>query len=374
MRRIKPAKFSVLAFIAIVASSCGGPLQYNKRGDIFYSQGKYALAAGEYRKNKRYYESVNYPIYILNLAVADYRSGSLDEAERAFLAALKLSHGENLTTAEKNFGFLAPKSERTYKLRPFEEVIARFYLAMIYIRKGLLDDAIVEFKKINLLDSGYPLIHYVMGKNYQMKGNMDDAEIEYRKVIELRKDFPYSYFDISRIYEQRGLKEEVEKAVARFKTLLGAAPTNFFADNEKNYQETILIFDLRKFFPPCEKSDKEFFSFKIYVDGKFRGRAWLIEDMNFQKMKNRFRKMIKQRLKNAVRTAIIKKIFGEESSDNTEYRKWDKIPGAIYIFRTYLENGRHKIRAVLFSKDIEVSEDEKNVDASAGAPVKFVFF
>ncbi|MCD6413239.1 MAG: hypothetical protein J7L54_03750 [Elusimicrobia bacterium] len=381
MRRIQNLKFKIKEFfflsgLVVFLSSCGGPLQYNKRGDIFYEQGKYSLAAQQYRKNKKYCESVNYPIYILNLAVADYRAGNLDESERAFLAALKLSRGENLNTVEKNFGFLAPKSERMYKLRPFEEVIARFYLALIYLQKGLLEDAVVEFKKINLIDDQYPLIHYIMGKSYEAKGEYDDAEIEYRKTINLRGDIPYPYLDLYEIYRRRNWNDEAEKAKAKFLSLAGAKFENDISTSGSlaDKQEIVLLLDLRNFFPQIKKNDIKFFHFEIRIDGKFCGKASLIEDMDFQKMKKRFKKMIKEKLKNAARSAIIGKIFGAAASDNAEYRNWDKIPGAIYIFRTKPPSGKHEIKAILYSQDIKVSEKERDVKTNSSLPARFVFF
>ncbi|HLD30225.1 MAG TPA: tetratricopeptide repeat protein, partial [bacterium] len=293
-------------------ASCAGPLSNNSRGDLFYSQAQYDKSAAEYRKNIRYYQSIHYPLYMLNLAVADYRSGNLDEAERAFLTALKLSHGENLGVLEKNFGFLAPKSETTYKLRDFEEVMVHFYLGLIYLEQDRLDDAAVEFKKILLLDPEYPLMQYVMAKNYELRNEYEEAEIAYRKAAEYRSGFPYPYLDAGLIFQEKGWAEEAQKAMSKYAALDGESRTSQTVKQSTDvsaFQEDIFLIDLSFSAQKIKKEEREKLRYKVSINGETYGFSYLVENLEFQKMKDRIRTLIKDILKDTARAMIIKNIF-----------------------------------------------------------------
>ena len=375
--KIRGAKVLVCLASLVLFSSCGGPLQYTKNGDLHYSRGEYERAAAEYRKNIKYYESINYPLYMLNLAVADYRAGLTDEAERAFLTALKLSHGENLSALEKNFGFLAPKSEESYRLRDYEEVMAHFYLALIYIRTNKLDKAIVEFKKINLIDPEYPLMHYIMGKSYQLAGKDGEAEIEFRLTSRYKKDFPYSYLDRVEFYERNGMGEEAGRALKKY---LAADEGSRLAEklSEKTFNlsgsgELIALLEPENFVKNIKKKNRSSYFYRIYIDGEYYGKSHVIEDIDLQKAKKRITKMLKTALKNAARSMIIEKAFGVKASDNVERREWEKIPGLIHLFKTHLSAGSYKVKAVLCFKEIEISEAEGTAEIKESG-VRFISF
>jgi len=371
------AKVIVCLGSLVLLVSCGGPLQYTKNGDLHYSRGEYDLAAAEYRKNIRYYESINYPLYMLNLAVADYRAGLTDEAERAFLTALKLSRGENLSALEKNFGFLAPKSEESYRLRDYEKVMAHFYLALIYIRANKLDKAIVEFKKINLIDPEYPLMHYIMGKSYQLAGKDGEAEIEFRLTSRYRKDFPYSYLDRVEFYERSGMSGEAGRSLKKY---LAADEGSRLAEKlkEKTFDlkksgELIALLESENYAEKINKKNRSSYFFKIYIDGEYYGKSHIIEDIDLQKVKKRISKMLKSALKDAARSMIIEKAFGGKASDNVERREWEKIPGLIHLFKTHLPAGSYKLKAVLCFEEIEISEAEGTAEIKENG-VSFISF
>ena len=376
MKKIRNLKIFVFSAGVVFLASCGGPLQYTKNGDTYYAAGDYEDAAAEYRRNVQYYESINYPLYMLNLAAADYRAGKLDEARRAFTVALKLSHGENLNAVEKNFGFLAPKSESSYKLRDYEEIIVHFYLGLIYVRMGEFDDAVVEFKKINLIDPEYPLVHFIMGKIYQINGNGEDAEIEFRLTNRYRKNFPYAYFEKAGFYRKNGMAEEADRALKKYLYLDGES--RLAEEAKKNGKMPaggiVLVLDASSWAGKIGKKNKGGYFYKIYIDGKFYGKSYLIEDMELNKIKKRTAKFIKETLKNAARSAIIKKVFGSDASDNTERRGWDKVPGLIHLFEAYLPAGEHKMKISLYAGDLAIESKTGKVVIDGKEEVKFLFY
>ncbi len=375
--KIRGAKVIVCLSGIVLFSSCGGPLQYTKNGNLHYSRGEYERAAAEYRKNIKYYESINYPLYMLNLAVADYRAGLTDEAERAFLTALKLSHGENLSALEKNFGFLAPKSEESYRLRDYEEVMAHFYLALIYIRTNKLEKAIVEFKKINLIDPEHPLMHYIMGKSYQLAGKDEEAEIEFRLTNRYRKDFPYSYLDRVEFYGRSGMSGEAAGALKKYLAAdEGSSLSKKLSENAFDLSgsgELIVLLEPESYVEKIKKENRSSYFFKIYIDGEYHGKSHIIEDIDLQKTKKRISKMLKSALKDAARSMIIEKAFGVKASDNVERREWEKIPGLIHLFKTHLPEGSYNLKAVLYFKEIEISEAEGDAEIKESG-VRFVSF
>jgi len=347
-------------FLLLFLFSCAGPIAFNKKGDFYYRNNQYKLAAEKYRQNIKYYESINYPLYMLNLGVADYMSENYVEAEKAFLTALKLSKGENLNILEKNFGFLAPKTERTYKLRDYEEIIVHFYLGLIYIKTNRINDAIVEFKKINLIDPEYPLIHYIMAKAYELQGKDEDSLIEYRLTKRYKPDFPYSYFDAALIYKKQGYLDEYKMLMNKYSEIDKSGILKKFINKLNDKIEVIFLIDMDKFLKNVNKKDKEKCYLKIYLNGKYEGRSFLIENIDFHKTKNRIKKLIKEKLKDTVRATVIKKVFNTEASSNTERREWDKTPGILHIFKIYLGKGEYNLKAEIFLRDKKIKDIDLN--------------
>jgi len=78
----------------------------------------------------------------------------------------------------------------SYNTPFFKDVLARAYW-----KKGELDKAVAEYRKLMTIDPGnrvryliHPLYHYRLGRILEEKGNRGGAAVEYRIFLEYWKD------------------------------------------------------------------------------------------------------------------------------------------------------------------------------------------
>jgi len=112
------------------------------------------------------------------------KAGRLDEAVEACLAGL-----------EQNPSYMT----------------ARVILGRTYAEKGMLEEAISEFKKITLADAGNIMAHSMLGQMYTRRSQFGEAIEEYQRVLALNPD-------------DAGTQAALEEALSKARELPGGAP------------------------------------------------------------------------------------------------------------------------------------------------------
>jgi tetratricopeptide (TPR) repeat protein len=146
-------------------------------------------------------KDINYPIYLLNYgAIAQY-AGELDSACTSFWAAYRIDEGE-MSEFTKGVEWLKADQKRVYSLTKRESELLHFFLGLNYLLTGNPDKAVIEFKKLELIDqsvSVLPIVSFYTGKSYEIMGKYDDAKIEYHRLVSTiaTDEFPFVYLALA---------------------------------------------------------------------------------------------------------------------------------------------------------------------------------
>src|SRR5262249_46494360 len=81
---------------------------------------------------------------------------------------------------------------------------ARNNLGNALARKGLLEEAIAEFRQALRIKPNFPEALVNLGNAQATKGQLDDAIVAYRKAIRLRKDYAAAHCSLGYALMQRG--------------------------------------------------------------------------------------------------------------------------------------------------------------------------
>ena len=106
---------------------------------------------------------------------------------------------------------------------------ARLHLGRFYERRGLLNDAINEYRKARIIDGYDAAAAYRLGTCYGKKGRHDWAVIEYRRAVELMPKVPAFHLDLADSYAKQSRFWEAIWASQR---ALGVDPRNVRALND----------------------------------------------------------------------------------------------------------------------------------------------
>ncbi len=101
-------------------------------------------------------------------------------------------------------------------------------LGLAYENKGLIDNAIEEYKKAS---SKIPIAYLYLGNIYMKKGDMDEAERNYRVAIKRQSDIADAYNNLAWLYYLK--KENLKEAQG-----LASRAVELEPDNE-TYKDTL---------------------------------------------------------------------------------------------------------------------------------------
>jgi len=85
-------------------------------------------------------------------------------------------------------------------------------LGAAYTDKGMIDEALAEFKKAIEIDSSSGTTHYNLGNCYYGMGKVDDAITQYGLAIKANRNYELAYNNLGIAYFSKGLYEEGVKA------------------------------------------------------------------------------------------------------------------------------------------------------------------
>ncbi|MEN0059211.1 MAG: hypothetical protein AAGB31_10290 [Bdellovibrio sp.] len=149
-------------------------------------------------------------VYLLDYAVALQLAGRLKESNDTFLKADRLSEMVDYHSVSRIAGSLALNEEMVqYKGDTFEKIFINAYLAMNFLEMGLLDDALVEARRINEKYLKYRadekqkfelnfFSKYLSAVIWEASGNYDDAYIAYNEAYKIDSTVPSLRADLIR--------------------------------------------------------------------------------------------------------------------------------------------------------------------------------
>jgi tetratricopeptide (TPR) repeat protein len=94
-----------------------------------------------------------------------------------------------------------------------------------YYNKGMLDEAIEEFKEVLEIDPDDAETHYNLGNAYEDKEMFDEAISAYKKTIEFNPEFIDAYLNLGAIYLDKDLAED---AISLYKQAVELNPDDPF--------------------------------------------------------------------------------------------------------------------------------------------------
>ncbi|HWU44139.1 MAG TPA: hypothetical protein VN132_11895, partial [Bdellovibrio sp.] len=136
-------------------------------------------------------------VYLLDYATALQIAGNYKESNTAFLKADHLSELLDYHSISRQAGSLLLNQEMVqYKGDTFEKIFINGYLAMNYLEIGMLDDALVEARRINEKFVKYrqeekkafelnPFSKYLSALIWEANKNYDDAYLAYSEAYKI---------------------------------------------------------------------------------------------------------------------------------------------------------------------------------------------
>lgn len=92
-------------------------------------------------------------------------------------------------------------------------------LGNAFKEKGLIDQAIREYKVGMRVEPTYELTYNNLGATYLEMGKIDEAIEQYRKAIRVNPNFSEAHFNLAVAYERKGLSKEAEGEYAKASSL-----------------------------------------------------------------------------------------------------------------------------------------------------------
>lgn len=182
-------RYLFILLTIILLSACASYYQKNQalmdsiyRGD--YAHASKQLDEGRLKKQKR-----NQLLYFLNKGTVLFMNNQPQESNKYFQQADYFIEDYQKSIGLKAASFLTNPSIQTYEGENFEKVMVHYYTTLNYLQQGLLDQALVECKRMQLkLDK---ITDYYKGKNkykndafvYLLTGIVYDALKDYNSAF-----------------------------------------------------------------------------------------------------------------------------------------------------------------------------------------------
>lgn len=211
-----------LFFISIFIFSCA--TYQNKVSDarVALQQGDYEKAIGQLKLLAEK-ENGDQLVYLLDYATAQQMAGRYKESTDLFLKADKLSEMQDYHSISRITGAALLSEEMVqYKGDTFEKTFINAYLALNFIQMGMLDEALVEARRINEKylklrgeeKKSYelnPFAKYLSALLWEADKKWDDAYIAYNETYKIDPSIPALREDLLRSAKLARREDEYKK-------------------------------------------------------------------------------------------------------------------------------------------------------------------
>ncbi len=346
-------------------------------------------------------------VYLLDYGTALQISGQLKESNQIFLQADKLSEQLDYHSASRVAGALLTNEEMVqYKGDTFEKIFINAYLAMNYLELNLLDDALVEARRIN---EKYlklraeekktfelnPFAKYLSALAWEAEQKWDDAVIAYNEAYNLDPNISTIREDLIRTSKKSRRMDEYEKWKKQFPDV-SEKPEWY----DKNYGELVVIIQQgwgpRKDFNPIDYRWpilKPVYSntqrARISVDGigDFESRlVYNTEVAAIKALQDDALSLVGRRIagrvaKDLAAQEIRKKnealgaiaLLVMRASDRADLRQWSTLPQSIQIVRIFLKPQTYKLNLQGLNGAGQSTEDKVESKSVTIKPGKKIF-
>jgi hypothetical protein len=191
-------RYLFILLTIVLLSACASYYQKNQalmdsiyRGD--YAQASKQLDEGKLKKQKR-----NQLLYFLNKGTVLFMNNQPQESNKYFQQADYFIEDYQKNIGLKAASFLTNPSIQTYEGENFEKVMVHYYTTLNYLQQGLLDQALVECKRMQLkLDKitdyykgknkykNDAFVHLLTGIVYDAQKDFNNAFIAYRNAYKI---------------------------------------------------------------------------------------------------------------------------------------------------------------------------------------------
>jgi len=170
--------------------------------DRFLPESDFPNAIKELESSEKAFGKKNRLLYLLNMGALQHYAGNFEESNRFFQEAYDLAdelYTKSITT--EIAGTVSP-NVRPYYGEDYERVMISTFMALNYFKLGLLEDALVEARKIDkdleLLTSKYEgknkykndaFSRYLAGMIQEAGGELNDAFISYVQAYEAYREY-----------------------------------------------------------------------------------------------------------------------------------------------------------------------------------------
>lgn len=316
-------------------------------------------------------------VYLLDYGTALHIAGKLEESNKVFLIADKLSEAVDYHSASRITGSMLLSEEMVqYKGDTFEKVFINAYLAMNYLELGKLDDALVETRRMN---EKYlklkaeekktfelnPFAKYLSALIWEADQKWDDAYIAYSEAYKIDPSISALEVDLLRSAKKARRPDEYK----RWKDSFPTAKEDPLG-NDKGVGELVVIYQqgwgprketsqMDYHFPSLRPlySLTQFAELEVEQVGKFRSAlVYNTEAAAIKTLQDDAGALLARRIagkvaKKAVSDQLRKnnELVGAISnlvmqvSDRADLRQWSTLPQTIHTIRVPLKAGSYKI-------------------------------
>ncbi len=148
------------------------------------------VVGNKFLKKKR-----NKLLYHLELGRLTHLNGDYEQSNKHFNFADDLMESYQNSLGDFAISVLANSNSKKYRAEPFEKILIHYYKALNYSYLNLIEDALVEARRMNLKEMQLgengknkyrndPFGHLLMAQIYERANDYDNAFIAYRNAVE----------------------------------------------------------------------------------------------------------------------------------------------------------------------------------------------
>lgn len=357
--------------------------------------GKYTEAIDDL-KPLAYKEDGDQLVYLLDYATTLQIAGNYQESISAFLKADRLADMADYHSLGRQAGSLLLNQEMVqYKGDTFEKIFINAYLAMNYLQRGLVDDALVEARRINEKYIRYrqeekkdfelnSFSKYLSALIWESSKNYDDAYIAYAEAFEIDPSLSNLKSDLIRTAKLAKRYDAYKEWRRKFPEII--EDKNW---NDKSLGELILIYQQgwgpKKIPAPGEYRlptlmpvESETKSARLIInnqDSVSTSLIYNVQDAAIKTLQDDYDSLIAKRMAGIAAKAVASdqirqknQLLGDLTyialtiSDRADLRQWSTLPQSIQIARISLPPGRYKYQIEGINNVGVISQEAKSED------------
>ncbi len=235
------SKCLILSFVMFsLLAGCAYTLRKEMEVDFFLPNGDFPGAIEDLEGNREVFGVKNRLLYLLNSGAIHFYSDSFAESNECFSEANILSEELYTKSISNEAAGLINPNVVPYDGEDYENILINVFMALNFIKLGMMEDAGVEARIINskleLLTQKYESKNkykndafgrYLSGIIYEAEGDINNAYISYRQAYK-------AYLDYQEMFEFE-IPEQIKKDILRLAERLG------FKDQFSDYKKVFNI-------------------------------------------------------------------------------------------------------------------------------------